>query len=436
MAESGLDAVRINLSHGDHEQHQHALRMTKSTAEASGRPIGVLVDLSGPKVRLGELPDGEIEVEPGDGLILDPAGERGIGVTHGGLADDLDPGDALLLADGTVELKVISSTDVVETEVIRGGVLRTRTGVNVPSHKLSLPPVTEKDRRDIESFGVTNADWIAQSFVRNAADISELRQIVGKDVRIVAKIETGSAVDDADAIIDTADAIMVARGDLGVEIPYEEIPGVQKELVRKAGDAGKPVIVATQMLESMVEAQRPTRAEATDVANAVFEGADAIMLSAETAIGSYPVEAVAAAAKIAAAAGRRGIPARDRRMQRPTTEAHAIAQAASLMASQDPDIAAISCFTSSGSTADLLSSVRPGIPIYAFSDSQHVVDALTIRRAIVPATCDHPRDTDEMISIMERRLREAGLEEGTKVLMAASIPVGEAPTNMIKTHRL
>jgi pyruvate kinase len=438
LIESGLDIARINLSHGDANGHKQAMSAVRRASEGSGRPVGLLIDLSGPKVRLRDVPHGEIQIEAGQGLGLTPnpsPSAENLQIDYPGLSADIDPGDSLLLADGTVELRVLECGDPIKTVVVRGGTLRSRAGLNVPSEKLSLPAITDKDRDDVSSFGPQNADWIAQSFVRKARDIHELRRLVDGR-RIVAKIETGSAIEDADAIIDAADAIMVARGDLGVEIPFEAIPGIQKDLVRKSGDAGKPVIVATQMLESMITSFRPTRAEATDVANAVFDGADAIMLSAETAIGAHPIEAIKVAAKIAAAAEKHGIQSWDRRMGRPTSEPQAIAQAASMMASRDPDIAAISCFTSSGRTAELLSAVKPGIPIYAYSDDADVVNSLTLRRAIVARVCEEPSNTDEMIAIMDGRLKEAGLRPGTRVLMAASIPVGKAGTNLLKTHEL
>jgi pyruvate kinase len=300
-----MDMARINLSHGTPKERANAAGRVRDAARDDGTRIGLLVDLPGPKVRLGAFKANEAELRAG--ATIEIVRESGtatatrLTTSHPGLVDDLHPGDHVLLADGEVELVVERADEALTLEVIRGGRVRSRAGVSVPAGRLSLPALTDADLRLLDEVHVLAPDLVGQSFVRAAADVNGLRQALGSDgPRIVAKIETRPAVESIGAILEAADAIMVARGDLGVEIPYPEVPIVQKRLIAAARKAGRPSIVATQMLESMVHASRPTRAEASDVANAVLDGADAVMLSAETAIGEFPVEATEAAARITA----------------------------------------------------------------------------------------------------------------------------------------
>jgi pyruvate kinase len=303
LIEAGMDVARINCSHGRREDHDRLLNAVRDAA--GGRRIGVMADLSGPKVRLGEVDGGETALEAAARFVLRsegpmPGTAEGASTTHPGLSADLEPGDRVLLADGAVELRVVDTAggDVV-TEVVRGGPVRSRAGVNVPSERLSLPAITPKDEEDLRWALDARVDMVAQSFVRRAHDVRALVALMGRPrPTLVAKIETRPAVEDAQAILATADAVMVARGDLGAETALEEIPVIQKQLVATANRAATPAVVATQMLESMTSAPRPTRAEAGDVAGAVFDGADAILLSGETAIGAYPVEAARTAARI------------------------------------------------------------------------------------------------------------------------------------------
>ena len=303
LVAAGMDVARINFSHGTPHEHAAAAAAVRAAAQAAGRSIGILIDLPGPKIRLGLLAGGEVQLVVGEPFILMAgrrAGDRyGATTTHAGLAADLRPGDPVYLADGAIELRVTRCTDDVETEVVRGGTVRSGAGVNVPSRRLTLPALTDRDRRLLPRALALRPDLVAQSFVRRAEDVAELREALGDaPATIVAKIETRPAVDDIERILTAAPAIMVARGDLGIEIPFEEVPIVQKELVARASARGVTSIVATQMLESMVHSPRPTRAEASDVANAVLDGATAILLSAETAIGAYPVESAATAMRI------------------------------------------------------------------------------------------------------------------------------------------
>jgi pyruvate kinase len=300
---AGMDVARVNFSHGSARDHSRAVAAVREAARDAGRPVALMTDLPGPKVRLGPLRGGIVDLEAGASFVLrrdrEPGDAAGAGTNHPRIAVDLRPGDPILLADGAAELRVVRSDEEVVTEVVRGGTIRSGAGVNVPSERLSLPAVTKRDRRLVRSALAFRAEFVAQSFVRRAEDVAELRALLGRDPpRIVAKIETRSAVTNIARILAVADAIMVARGDLGVEIPFEEVPIVQKDLIRLALEHGVTVIVATQMLESMIEAPRPTRAEASDVANAVLDGAHGVLLSAETAIGAYPVEAARAAVRI------------------------------------------------------------------------------------------------------------------------------------------
>ena len=306
LATAGMDVARINFSHGTPASHSAAARAVRRAAATGHRPLAILTDLAGPKIRLGELAGGSMDLVAGRPFVLRGFNARvaagdasSADVSYRQLAADVRIGDPIFLADGAAQLRVTGLDDGVRTEVVRGGRIRSRAGVAIPATRLSSPALTAKDRRDIPRAIEIGASYIGQSFVRGADDVRALRRLLGADgPGIIAKVETRPAVESFDDILDVADGVMIARGDLGVEMPYEEVPLIQKQLVRRALDRGVPSIVATQMLESMTAAPRPTRAEANDVANAVFDGADAIMLSAETAIGAYPVQAAEAATRI------------------------------------------------------------------------------------------------------------------------------------------
>jgi pyruvate kinase len=324
----------------------------------------------------------------------------------------------------------------VTTEVVRGGVVRSRAGVNVPSERLSVPAITPKDREDLRWALEVEADMVAQSFVRGADDVRSLIDLrADPGPVVVAKLETRPAVDDAVAIVEAADAVIVARGDLGVEVPLEQIPVLQKRLVALANEAARPVIVATQMLESMTRSSVPTRAEVQDVAQAVFDGADAILLSAETAIGDHPVDAVQTAARILETAetlGAEFLPA-GRRHAVLDLEEMPLARAAAGVA-REGGARAVACFTRSGLTARLLSAARPGVPIHAFSPDSRAVGRMTLFRGVVPRGCQAPEDTDAMIAMMDDGLRQAGLDG--VVVMVASSPAGRTHANLLKVHHL
>jgi pyruvate kinase len=444
LVEAGMNVARINCTHQGPDDRDRLLHSVRRASEEAGRPVAVMADLGGPKVRLGMLRDGEATLGEGDRFVLRPDGgpgdETGASTSHPGLAQDLEPGDRVLLSDGDVELRVVSSKETVQAEVVRGGTVRSRAGLNVPSERLSLPAVTEKDRRDAAWAVGAGVDLVAQSFVRGPEDVGELRGILGDHPPpVVAKVETLPAVRSASAIAAAADALIVARGDLGVEADLEEIPILQKELVEVARADGIPVIVATQMLESMVQESAPTRAEVGDVAGAVFEGVDGILLSAETAIGSYPVEAARTAARVTHVAetrGRRFIHILPDEGTPPVSDAHAACAAAAEIA-RDGGAVAVACFTRTGRTAALLSAARPLVPILALSPEEHVVRRLTMFHAVVPRPSHVPADTDEMLAVMDAALLQTRCAApGDPAVLVASTPFGRAHTNLLKVHRV
>ncbi len=310
---AGADVFRLNFSHGTHQDHAKVHAAIRSLEREVGRPIGILQDLQGPKIRIGTLEGERFDLTPGETVRFVPGGTNGtrdaIPLPHPEIFEAIVPGQDLLIDDGRLRLTVTQCTDdFIEARVVLGGVLSNRKGVNLPDTKLALSPLTAKDRADL-AFGLElGMDWVALSFVQRAADVLEARALIGDRAGVVSKIEKPAALDDIDDIVRLSDAVMVARGDLGVEIPHEEVPGRQKELVRACRLASKPVIIATQMLDSMIDAPTPTRAEASDVATAIYDGADAVMLSAESASGKYPVEAVSMMQRIIATTERHKIP--------------------------------------------------------------------------------------------------------------------------------
>jgi pyruvate kinase len=440
LVAAGMDMARVNFSHGTPDEQAHAAAAVRSGGEA----VALLVDLPGPKIRLGDLASEAVRLETGSGFRLRaddtaPGDATGAHVSYAALAVEVRVGDRILLADGAVELRVAETDGEVRTEVVRGGTIRPHAGVSVPSDRLTQPALTDRDRAAIPRAMALGADFVAQSFVRSGADVAELRGLLGPDgPPIVAKIETRPAVEDFDAICAVADAVMIARGDLGVELPYEEVPILQKQLVRRALDLGVPTIVATQMLESMIAAPRPTRAEASDVANAIFDGADAIMLSGETAIGEHPVLAAETAARIALrcesegaaylAAGASATAA---------TDADALAFAAVALAGADADVAAIACYTRSGRTARIISSLRPRVPILAFSPDPAVVRRLAIVHGVTARGCVPPSSHPERLSLLAELItREGLLPVGAAVVLVASTAEAGSGPNLLEVRRV
>ena len=437
MIEAGMSVARINFSHSPGSAAEDLFLSVRAAAADAGVEIAILADLAGPKVRLGALPGGELMLVAGELVTLNGKEDGALGTTYERLGSDLEPDDRILLADGAAELRVLEAGESVRARVVVGGKVRSGAGVNIPAERLSLPCIGPRDRSDLATALELGADYVAQSFVRSSGDVEEMAALIEGRAGLVAKIETRSAVDDFDKILQFVDAVMVARGDLGVELPFEEIPLIQKDLILRSLNHGVPTIVATQMLESMTSAPRPTRAEASDVANAVIDGADSIMLSAETAIGSFPVEAAKAAVRIAAVADSRGNPARPApRLRRGESEDRAMAQAATSLA-QNGVVDAIACFTRSGATARLISAVRPEVPIYAFSPDVQVLRRLALFRSVLPRAYALPQELDSLAKTMESRLRdEEGVQVGSSVLMIGSIEGGEGQIDFFKIHRI
>ena len=445
LVAAGMDVARLNFSHGDPGFLGQAASRVRDAAQAAGRSVALLGDLSGPKIRLGQLENGSVTLEPGATFELRPDGGEGTGnaagagVTYRQFATDIHVGDRVLLADGAVELRVVGADDTVATEVVRGGGIRSRAGVSIPSERLSVPALTDKDRADVPHALDLGVDYVAQSFVRRAADITALRSLLGDaSVGIIAKIETRPAVDDFDAILDVVDGVMIARGDLGVELPYEEVPIIQKQLVRRALDRGVPTIVATQMLESMVEAPRPTRAEASDVANAVFDGADAIMLSGETAIGKFPILAAEAAIRIARLCEEKGaahLPAGARDL--PGTDVGALTHAAAALARAEDDVAGIACYTRTGWTARMLAALRPPVPVLAFTPSERVVGNLALVHGVRPRSCGAAEAGTGGLTLLERLLvADPAVPRGAAVVLVASTAQPDTGPNAIEMYRV
>jgi pyruvate kinase len=448
LAQAGIDVVRLNFSHGEHEQHLEVMHSVREISAALGRPIALLQDLSGPKIRTGKLKGGG-PVELRDGarvrITIDETIEGTselISTTYDPLPKDVSAGDKILLDDGNLELKVLgASLDEVECVVVHGGLLKPNKGMNLPGVKLSTPALTEKDRRDL-AFGIANGvDYVALSFVRQAADVEECKGLIrlhGGTAPVIAKIEKREAMDDLPSILEVTDGVMVARGDLGVELSTEEVPTLQKRIIEMANAAGKVVITATQMLESMIEHARPTRAEASDVANAILDGTDGIMLSAETASGKYPIDSVATMARIALYTEEYGSFRAPARVTGGSTSivARSLARVASTVA-EELDCKLIVAFTESGSTARLVSSYRPRAAIAAITYNEQTYRRLALWWGVVPVKSEFAPTTDEMIVRGEELLKRKGLvARGDTILMLAGQSHTAGATNMLRVHTI
>lgn len=440
LVAAGMDVARFNFSHGTHEEHARRAEQLRRVT-AGGKAVSILQDLCGPKIRTGS--DGPAEVVTGAHVRL--AGGEGapdtIGVSYDRVASDLKPGDRVLLGDGAVELKVetVSETSV-SCFVEHGGPLRARMGVNLPSERIALPAITDRDEDDL-AFGLEmGVDYVALSFVRSVADLKHLRELCEKhgrpDVPIVAKVETPAAVDHIEGIASEADAVMVARGDLGVELPPEVVPSLQKRIIQTCRRTATPVIVATEMLQSMVDSPRPTRAEASDVANAVFDGTDAVMLSAETATGAHPQRACAMMARIIADAESSAF-FRSQRAELGGNTPQAIAGAACDIA-EAVGAAGVLCFTASGLTARLVSESRPLVPVFGFSPDAKTVRKLGLYWGVEPASFDMIPDVDELVRQVLAHLVESDrLASGDRVVVVYGAPVGQrGSTNSLRVETI
>ena len=445
LIQSGMSVARLNFSHGSHTDHADKIRLIRAIASELKRPVAILQDLCGPKIRVGKIPDPGIQLKPGETFILtsdDVIGNSGrVSVSYRGLPADVKIDDRLLLADGMMELKVLHSAGSdITTRVIIGGRLTSHKGVNLPTGSMQLKALTPKDRKDL-AFGLAHdVDYVALSFVRVVEDIHEIKALIaeqGRQTPVIAKIEKHEALDHIDALVDAADAIMVARGDLGVEIPLENVPNIQKMIINKANRRGRPVIIATQMLRSMVDAPRPTRAEAADVANGVLDGADAVMLSEETAVGSYPVEAVQFMANIARAAEERFPYQRYLKMIRNLDISQSVAAAACNLA-DNLNAAAIVATTRSGATARHVARFRPRGRIIALSPSEKTVRRLAMCWGCIPCYLGLTDDTDEMIEKAAQSVLQTGhVKAGDVVVITGGRPMYAAgTTNMLWVKRL
>jgi len=444
----GMDVARLNFSHGDHATHRKIIRSLRQLSKEMGKEIAILQDLGGPKIRIGELPVQELVLQPGERVVLSPTEDAAdptvIPVMYPHLVEDIAVGDRILLADGLVELKVEEKkTDRVICEVLVGGAIQSRKGVNLPSSRLRVATFTEKDRKDLAVGLEEGVDFVALSFVRHEHDLDPVYEILRqREPRplLIAKIEKPQAIERFEKILDVVDGVMVARGDLGVEMPLEEVPIIQKKLIRMARQSARPVITATQMLRSMVSSPRPTRAEATDVANAILDGTDALMLSEETAIGAYPVEAVAVLDKIARATEpymeERGYLNEPASEHLPTTEG-AITRSACLL-SQHIQAAAIVAGTFSGSTARLVARFRPASPILGLTPHLHTLRQLALSWGVVPGLVSFFSNADEMFSLTGTWALEKGFaQQGDRLIVTAGIPVKvSGTTNLLKVVEL
>ncbi len=446
MIEAGLDVARLNFSHGDRELHAENARRIREAAGAVGRQVAILQDLPGPKIRIGALDEDIAELKPGERLVLccgstAVGNERRMSVSWDGLADGVDRDDVIYLADGAIRLRVTSvraQDGEIETAVEVGGSVASRQGLNIPGSTRGLNSVAEEDLEMLhfgESIGV---DLVALSFVRSADDVTSVRRHTR--LPLIAKMEKPQAVDAAEEIIRAADCVMVARGDLGIELPIEDVPMVQKELLRVAGRLARPSITATQMLDSMVNSTRPTRAEATDVANAILDGTDAVMLSQETAIGQYPVESVAMMASIAERT-ERGLPYREwneHRVRRDARDpAYTVAYSA-CAAAHDLHLAALVVPTLSGRSARLISAHRPHVPIYALSPGKETVRRCGLMWGVQAASMRRHEVTEALIADAARRVVELGwVEPGARVGITAGLPSGNpGTTSLLQVQRV
>jgi len=443
LIRAGMDAARLNFSHGDRKDHVHRIRLIRQGAKRAGRQIAIIQDLQGPKLRVGVMKDGAALLKRGSEVTLTTRKTIGtselVSVTYPRLVKDLKIGDRVLLDDGRLELKVIKKIIAgLQCKIISGGLLMSNKGVNLPGTHLSLPSMSEKDKEDL-IFGVeSGVDYVALSFVRSAEDIRRTRRFIhtlGADTPIIAKIEKPEAVENLDEIIEAADGIMVARGDLGVELSPEQVPLLQKAIIAACNRAEKPVITATQMLESMIVNSQPTRAEASDVANAILDGTDCVMLSGETAMGKYPVHAVEVMKRIAVQA--------ETSLPPVPPDAHVSGESesvahASCRAAEEQKAQAIVTFTQSGSTALLVSKHRPRMSIIAPTPFEHIARRISLYWGVTPVILRTKKTTDDMILNVERiMLKKRLAKPHDLIVITAGVPIGVAgSTNMMKIHRV
>jgi pyruvate kinase len=449
LIRAGAHIIRLNASHGAWQQHAARIRIIREAEAETGTPVGILLDLQGPKIRLGRFAGGKCVLRTGSQFTITTeeivGDETRASTTYTGFAQDVKPGDRVLLNDGCVTLRAVSNDgQAVKFDVVTGGPVGDQKGINLPGVRVSAPSVSQKDLEDLRAGLSAGVDYVALSFVRSADDVLALRERMGAlRVPIIAKIEKPEAVHEIDGILDVANGIMVARGDLGVEMSLEMVPPIQKRLIRQARRRNRFVITATQMLESMIESANPTRAEVSDVANAIYDGSDAVMLSAETSVGKYPVEAVQYMARIAAEA-ERGLKRRGF-----TDLPHIVPEAggssdsdvvadAAYTAARAANVQAIVVFTTSGYSARLISRYRPPVKIIAMTSSMESVRRLLVNYGVTPILAPEVTSTDGMLEQVDTFLVQKGfLNAGDKVVFVAGQPIGRAgSTNLMKLHRV
>ncbi len=445
LVDAGMDVARLNFSHGEHEFHRQMANWVRNTARAAGRSVAVMQDIQGPKLRVGEFPDGAIDLRQDAEVSLTPARGQGdastipVGYRH--LLEDVDPGHRVILDDGLVSLEVVGRSDrSLLARVVDGGLLADHKGVAFPDSSLSAVNITEKDEMDIAFGKQLGVDYVAASFVRTAADVTAVGSLAG-DVPIIAKIELAQALDNLDEILQASFGVMVARGDLGVQVPLERLPLIQADVLKRTNASGRISVTATEMLESMTHSPRPTRAEVTDVANAVMAGSDAVMLSGETAIGDYPTETVSAMARICQTVEEGTLPDRGEHPVRfvgdENTVASAVAQAATQIA-QNVGANTIVAFTESGSTARLISKYRPEQRVVAFTPNDVTRRRMALYWGVIPHEFERRDYTDDEIALAASMLKSEGVcAEGEIVVMVAGVPPNfKASTNLVKVHQI
>ncbi len=448
LVRAGLDVARLNFSHGTQPEKLKLIEMVRKVAAEERKPICILGDLQGPKIRTGRLKNRiPVQLKTGQSITITPRDIPGtatlITTTFPTLAENLEPGARILLSDGLIELRVLNIPgEDVECEVINGGLLGEHKGINLPGIAVRVPSLTEKDESDLEFAVKSGVDAIAVSFIRTAEDVSLVKQLIaalGADTWVVAKLEKPQAIDNLESILEVTDGVMVARGDLGVEMPPEKVPAIQKHVIRRAAEHRKPVITATQMLESMIENPRPTRAEASDVANAVYDGTDAVMLSAESAAGKYPIEAVKMMAKIVIETElhKPGISLHNGqpnhvRLSVAETICESMAHAA-----EDLDLAAIAVFTETGATARQLSKYHPKPPIYALSSIESVINRMNLLWGVHPVKCAKAHTAEQMVDMAEELLEQGGYARPQDIVgIVAGTRTKSGSTNFLRLHIL
>lgn len=446
LVEAGMDVARLNLSHGSHEDHREAYLAVREASDATGRGVGVLVDLQGPKIRLGTFAEGPVLLEPGDEFIVTtedvPGDASMVSTTHDGLPNDVHPGDLVLVDDGRIELRVTKVEGPrVHTTVVEGGRVSDNKGFNLPGVPVSVPALSEKDIEDLRWALRTGADMIALSFVRTAADVTAVHDVMeheGIRVPVLAKVEKPQAIDNLQEIVDAFDGIMVARGDLGVELPLEQVPLVQKLAIQMCRQAGKPVIVATQMLDSMITATRPTRAEASDVANAVLDGADALMLSGETSVGHNPPLVVETMSRIIEHVESEALDTLPPLQETATgSTARALTHAA-VTSAQYVQATHLIAFTETGRSARLIARWRCSIPLLAFTPNPRVRSQLALVWGVETFLVPQVRHTDDMVMQVDKALLDIGrATAGERVVIVAGVPPGvPGTTNGMRVHKM